>query len=743
MLAALVLADRPANAAVYLDVDQARAAPDLTSRAADNPARLIVTVQDSHGVIPGAAVTVVSDGASPTYDGITDAAGRHVFEALPPGTYHIVASFGGFADVRQDDLRLAGGEERSVNLTLTLVQFSSQVTVSTANRREQLLLDVAEPTVLFDSGQIADTAARTAKDLLIEQSGAGIQVNAGGGQGYLSLNGIPNSGVLVLIDGRRYLGKDANGNFNLEDLSLAGIERVEVVKGAGSALYGSDALGGVINFITRRSKQRGLSNTIDFSGGSYGDVRISDVSGWRSARGGLSGTLGYRTYDGFDLSEANPQTIGQPESAWWNGGIAGDVRVTQKAMARVNADYSRRDIEKYFFSGATQLASTVYNSQRELTRVSVSPGLDYQFAPRTSVSVDYTHGRYRRDETRIFTVSGNIEPQALWREWNDEIKVVGRHTWSIQGRELPLQIGLERRQERLRRATLTVAEPERDINIFWFQQEARVIPRLTVAGGARFDDYSDFGREWSPKASAVYALSERQRLHTSAGHGFRPPYFGELYLNTPPSFVGNPNLRPEIANTFNAGYSWSDSRIQVSGDYFQARVKDGIAFDLSRQPFTYANFRAYTSKGTNLSASFTLPGSFTPSVSYTYNTREDDRGVEIGGYAKHATFVKLLWTQTQLGLRANLRGQILGRVPPSTDGTYQPGYEVWYAQLAKRLATRGGDAISVYVQVANLFDERDLFRRSASGDPIAGDFQVWIAPRTFLAGLTLDLDWTR
>ena len=70
-------------------------------------------------------------------------------------------------------------------MTLTLPQFSSEVTVTTANRREQLLLDVAEPTVLFDAGQIADTGARTAKDLLIEQQGAGIQVHPGGGQGHL------------------------------------------------------------------------------------------------------------------------------------------------------------------------------------------------------------------------------------------------------------------------------------------------------------------------------------------------------------------------------------------------------------------------------------------------------------------------------------------------------------------------------------------------------------------------------
>ena len=67
--------------------------------------------------------------------------------------------------------------------------------------------------------------------------------------------------MLVLVNGRRYLGKDANGNLNLEELRLPGIQRIEVVKGAGSALYGSDALGGVVNFITDEPTERGVTNT--------------------------------------------------------------------------------------------------------------------------------------------------------------------------------------------------------------------------------------------------------------------------------------------------------------------------------------------------------------------------------------------------------------------------------------------------------------------------------------------------
>jgi outer membrane receptor for ferrienterochelin and colicins len=712
------------------------------ARAQEGRGRITVTVRDTTGVIPGATVvaTTTNEPAGPVVTALTDAQGVAVLDGLTAGAHDVRVTFPGFADAARNNISVTAGRPQSLDVTLTLPQFSSEVTVTTANRREQLLLDVADPTVLIDAGQIADTGARTAKDLLIEQQGAGIQVHPGGGQGHISINGIPNSGVLVLIDGRRYLGKDGNGSFNLEDLMLTGVDRVEVVKGAGSALYGSEAVGGVVNFITRGTRNSGATSLLDISGGTYSDWKVNEAAGWRGTRGGVSGSAGYRTYDGFDLTAA-PQTSGQPASEWWSGAINGDLRASDKLLARTAVDYSRRDIDNYFFSGPTQQLPTVYDSRRELTRYAFSPSVDYQVSADTSLAASYTHGKYLRDETRVFVLDGRLAPQAPWREWNDELKLTASHDWSVMGADAPLQGGFEQRQEKLERATLTTPKADRDITTFWFQQEVGLGSRLRVTGGARFDRFSDFGTEWSPKASAVYRLSERQRLRASAGHGFRPPSFGELHLNQAPVFVGNPDLRPETGNTFDAGYSWASARTQVSVDYYRAWVKDGIAFDLSREPFTYANLGEYTNQGINSSASVTLPWGFTPSLSYNFIHRQDEEGDEIGGYPKHAAFIKLLWANSRLGLRANIRGQVYGQQLPAFDGTYQPGYQVWYAQVNKRIAFGGPHAISLYVQGSNLFDERDIFLRNAQGQPASADVTVWMPPRTFLAGVTVDLDF--
>ncbi len=712
--------------------------------AAEAGGSLTVTVRDAGGVIPRASVHVTAPDGTTVTRRVTDDQGVATIEGLAPGAYDLRAAYPGFADAQQEGVEVGPGAPQALELVLSVAPLSTSITVETANRREQLQLDVAVPTTLIDEAQIQDTGARSAKDVLVERGGSGIYVNAGGGQGHLSINGIPNKGVLVLVNGRRYLGKDANGNVNLEELQLPGVQRIEVVKGAGSALYGSDALGGVVNFITARPQERGIQNTLTVSGGSYSDYRIDDTLSWSGTRGGLSLAGGYRTYDGFDLDEKDPQTIGQPPSTYWNASGSADFRFTPTLVGRFFGDYSLREVRDYFFSGATQLASTVYDSQRDLTRYSFSPELEWTPSRRTSLNATYTYGRYLRDETRVFVVGGRVAPQPAWREWNQEAKLTLRQGWSGLGREQLFQGGYEHRDEKLRRGTLSVTDPQRDINVLWGQQELNVTGRLKLTAGVRWDDYSDFGSEWSPKADAVFTLATAHRLRASFGHGFRPPFFGELYLNTPPFFVGNPDLVPETSDGFTGGYAFAGAKAQLSVDGYYTKVKNGIIFfQLTPNQFTYRNIDRYNSKGVNLQGSVSLPLGFTPSVAYAYNRRENPEGAEVGGYPNHSAFLKLLWANPRLGLRANVRGQLNGKVPPGVDGTFQPAYNVWSAQASKRFASLGTYGVNVYAQVDNLFDKRDVFLANPDGSPVQGQFQVWLAPRTFQAGLILDADWGR
>jgi len=263
---------------------------------------------------------------------------------------------------------------------------------------------------------------------------------------------------------------------------------------------------------------------------------------------------------------------------------------------------------------------------------------------------------------------------------------------------------------------------------------------LKFSAGFRYDDYSDFGNEWSPKITAMYALNDENRLRFSYGHGFRAPRFGELYLDLGFFFKGNPDLQPETSNNFTFGYAHTSDVIQGSFDVFWNKIKNGITFDLSGFPFTYGNLSDFTAKGFNSAISISLPHGFTPEFSYSYVKREDDEGEAILGFPEHSAFFKLLWFRPQWGMRANIRAQFIDNIPYG-DGTERPSYQIWYLKGSKTIFTTETYALNAFVQIDNLFDESDVFTRDAQGNPIPGDLGMWLAPRTFRVGITIDMDW--
>ena len=198
-----------------------------------------------------------------------------------------------------------------------------------------------------------------------------------------------------------------------------------------------------------------------------------------------------------------------------------------------------------------------------------------------------------------------------------------------------------------------------------------------------------------------------------------------------------------ISDTVTFGYSYSGETASGSIDYFWTRLQNGIVFDFIGFPvlYSYVNFEEFKSQGINTSFSVSLPYGFTPSFSYSFVSRADDEGEELLNYPKHSGFFKLLWANPRLGLRANLRAQFMDQVLYSDD-TSRPAYQMWYLRGSKRLFTTGVYSVDAFVQVDNIFDRTDIFTRDPAGNPVPGEFQVWLPPRTFLFGFTIDMNWT-
>lgn len=710
-----------------------------TAAHAADTASLIVTVNDVDGIIPKASV-VLSSEDNETIKRFSNVNGEVVFESLPAGSYSILVSRKGYEKFRET-IELTPGESRELAVTLVMPQFSDSITITTANRREEVLKNVAEPVSVITRAEIETSGASNAKELLVDHVGAGVQVENGGGLGHVSINGVSQKGVLMLINGRRILGKNGNGEFSLDDLDINNIERVEVVKGAGSALYGSDAIAGVINLITREPESYGLTVDSRVSAGGNEDYQASSSIGYRSANTTASLTGSYRDYGGYDLLEDTKVTEGQPESEFYQAGADFEHSFNERLTLRGMFNYNQRNVDNFFREDFMR-GSGYFETNQEITRVTASPEIEYLLGDSTVINARYNYSDYYREEERTFGTV--VDEQQPWQEWVHEGQLTMRHLWNFGGNSQTLQLGYEYRDENMDREN--VFQPgmdgnlaSRDINVIWGQNEFAVTDAFTVTLGFRYDDYSDFGSEFSPKASAIFRIDESNRVRATYGHGFRAPNFGELYLDLGFFFKGNPDLQPEISDNFTVGWSHTSSRISGSIDYFYNALENGIIFDLSSFPFSYINLDELTVQGFNADVAVKLPYGFVPSASYSYTRRENAEGEEIDNYPSHSATFKLTWNAPQYDLNASIRGIYNGEVTYN-NGSSRPSYNIWYLHAEKQVIRSESYGIGLFVNVDNLLDETDFFERDPSGTAIANELLLWFPRRTATIGLTIDFD---
>lgn len=641
-------------------------------------------VTDADGLpVPGASVTLVSDPAAVALDTRTDSDGNYRFADVSKGLYRLTVRARSFAEERSDAFALDGAVERDIRLRVTGLP---QSIVVSAARREELLLESPLPTTLIDRQSIEDTASQTLEQLLIEQGGSGIYVSRSFGLGFPQINGIGGNRVLVLVDGQRQIGTD-NGTrdgIDLDQYTTERLDRVEVVKGAASALYGSDAMGGVINLITRTPRE---PFTLDLNNnyGSFGEANAGATLGLRKDRFGAVVSGVYQTYDGYDLNPANRGTTGFSggENAFIDRNLSPSLfyDIRDNLKFRLNSNYYRRNLNFLNDQGAFASSSTQ-------ERWNTAPVVEWAANARN-----------------LFTFRGDV---SLSRRF-DLDRVERLRQFEALGSTLlhstnTLQYGVDVRSKWLRRQGLGSSEDITiplgargtrtiDVRSVWMQDEMRLFSgRLVLGGGFRVENNSQFGNNVSPKASAVFLLAPAHRLRFSFGRGFRAPDVSELYSGFSPGafgFVGNPELEPETSTSFSAGWTYAGRRVQYSLDLFHNQFRNGIAFfqvDLNapfadflrdiipllspgQQLFTNRSLGDFSSKGMNSAVSVAIAPGLEATFNYTLLERLGETGNRMIGLGniRNSAFTKLGYNR-QLRIadkpfhfRTNIRGTIRGR----------------------------------------------------------------------------------
>lgn len=426
----------------------------------------------------------------------------------------------------------------------------------TANRIEQPVEETLASVTVIDRADIERSQSPDLSDLLARQ--AGVDVVRTGGPGSANtvfMRGSNSKHTLVLIDGLR-VNSAVQGLFDFAHLSLSQIERIEIVRGPRAALWGSDAIGGVIQIFTRDPR----SAFVELRGGSYGrqGVDAGIAVGEGATRLGLA--FGHDELDGF--SATNPGSVSYDPDRDGYRNTHGSFRFTS-------------DIGSQRFAASAQVADAFVEFDTGVSDVLTRQlGLNLQGDLRTNWSHQLTAGMSTEDiRTDSFGIT-DFHNRRFSLDWLHHFRVADGQT---------LQAGLNWSRESGESKVDWYGEffDERRSNLGVFAAYIGEFGPHTINLSLRHDQNSQFGGALTGNAAWGLRIGETLRLRASWGQGFHAPTLNDLYFpNVYGCCRGNPDLLPEYSTNEEIGLDWrpaGDHRFALS--LFRNRIRDLIELD--------------------------------------------------------------------------------------------------------------------------------------------------------------------
>ena len=493
------------------------------------------------------------------------------------------------------------------------------------------------------------------------------------GRQEIKLRGMDSDYTLLLVNGRRINSRDAlssnyANDFDLSSIPMAAIERIEVIRGPMSSLYGADALGGVVNVILRQPTEEtkaGIAYTYEHpTEGESGDGH--KASGYVSGsliENKLLGNLILETTDQAAwLSEqtVNPNTDAaeqrQASSAYGSLSWLLDERQT------VDLDITHRKDDRE--AEWNNFGAVVLNVQ-EMERWSFGLGHTGNWDGFNTRVRYYYENVELMDDSQIMTtlrgMKGDIEQKN---------HTVDGQVTAFVGSHL-LTLGSELRRTELTHNQNLGSETEVDQKAVYLQDEFS-IGDLDVTLGGRLDDHDSFGSEFSPRAYGVYNLTDNWVIKGGVGRSFKAPSiyqsddtYGVLACRGMCTLVGNPNLKPETATSYEIGTLYQNERLEAGVMLFNNDIDDMIITDTWRVGYrpavmTYSNVSKARVQGYELQGRYNLSDTMGVRANYTYSDAEDrDTDEQLRNTPQHVANIGFDW-QAMPDLGLNLDYQYTG-----------------------------------------------------------------------------------
>ena len=589
-------------------------------------------------------------------------------------------------------------------------ELGSETIVVTANRTERAISQVGESVTVVEEKEIVNRQPSDVLDVL--RTVPGVTFNRNGGIGTnagVSIRGAESDQTVVLIDGVK-LNDPASpgGGFNFGPLLLGNIARVEVVRGSQSVLYGSQAIGGVVNLITREpTEELGM-----FARAEYGARDTAELTGNVSGRfGPVAASIGasYLHTDGISaFSEARG---GAERDGFESLGVNGKIDIALSENLSI-------DLRGFYADGEVGIDGF--------------PAPDYVFADVDEVSyrndfvgyaglnADFLDGRFRNRlgfaYTNIDRRNFNFDTDTETFDANGENRRYEYQGVFDAAEFVELVFGAEREESDFRSGT---DEADVWINSVYGQVNLSPVTGLSLTGGVRYDDHETFGDATTFAASGAYTPNSGDTVvRASYGEGFKAPSLYQIY-----STYGNPALLPEESESWDVGitHSFLDRRAQIGVTYFERDSTNLIGFvSTATPPFGfYDNTELASAKGWEFGLAVRPVDGFDVALNYTnIDAIDETTGHKLARRAEDKADLVVDYRMSNgIGIGATVL--VVGDSFDNASNTRQlDGYVV--ADL--RASYGVTEQLEIFGRVENLFDEEyeTVYRYGQPGRAVFG-----------------------
>ena len=564
---------------------------------------------------------------------------------------------------------------------------------------------------------------------------------------FLRLNGLGNKYILILINGQKLSG-DISNNIDLNRINMARVKRIEVLDGAASSLYGSDAIAGVINIITDQPTQNLICATSDTRVSGHGQLTESvslDIF-----------SKGFGSYTSFTHDRADSYRNNDLEY------VKGSDTETQSSIAPLFTGYRSNIVgQKFTYAPNQHLALNAgmdYSykiTSRPETREDITGGTDYEmrykglrwnvggiykFTSRNSLQANFVVDRYRYGkeydvETKTNQIGDYVQSKKQ-RMMDGEIKAILGFTTNST-----TIFGADWRQDHLTATSGNINEKVYTLAAY-AQHEMKFLKDFTATLGLRLTHHETFNNHLTPKVALMYAPGEF-RFRATYSAGFRAPGLDELYYHyfsvnrgKPQISFGNRDLKPEKSHYFSLNAEYRSQTIAVSLTGFINLIKDmvvkqnipvdAVTLDMLRKEFPemtdaeasklvsyalYQNSDKGDIKGVQLNVSANLFPGFNLSTNYAYTyarTKSGEEWTPLERSIRHTATIAAdyhhAWKRYRLNVNLNGRLQSKTYYPSYEDA---PGYGIWNLYTTHSFDVAKWALIEPSIGIDNIFNRVD------------------------------------